>query len=70
MYVINFLILLYWNVKTLTWEQIIFFLILFQAYDGYDEYEPHTGDPQYDLDFDKQYYQMPDVVCKWLSTVS
>ncbi|XP_077297592.1 eukaryotic translation initiation factor 3 subunit l isoform X2 [Arctopsyche grandis] len=37
------------------------------AYEGaYEEYEPHTGDPQYDLDFDKQYYQMPDVVKKFL----
>lgn len=44
---------------------------LFQAgYEGYGDYEPHTGDPQYDLEYDRQYYQMPEVVSTIISLPS
>ncbi|CAK1586338.1 unnamed protein product [Parnassius mnemosyne] len=36
------------------------------GYESYSEYEPHTGDPQYDLDYDRSYYKMPDMVKKFL----
>ncbi|CAG4950597.1 unnamed protein product [Colias eurytheme] len=37
------------------------------GYESYGDYEPHTGDPQYDLDYDnRSYYQMPDMVKKFL----
>lgn len=37
------------------------------GYESYgDGYEPHTGDPQYDLEYDKSYYKMPDMVKKFL----
>lgn len=32
------------------------------GYESYGDYEPHTGDPQYDLEYDRSYYQMPDLV--------
>ncbi|VVC96168.1 eukaryotic translation initiation factor 3 subunit L [Leptidea sinapis] len=37
------------------------------GYESYGDYEPHTGDPQYDLEFDRSsYYQMPELVKKFL----
>ncbi|XP_050351857.1 eukaryotic translation initiation factor 3 subunit L [Nymphalis io] len=36
------------------------------GYESYGDYEPHTGDPQYDLEYDRSYYQMPDMVKKFL----
>ncbi|XP_061715338.1 eukaryotic translation initiation factor 3 subunit L [Cydia fagiglandana] len=38
------------------------------GYESYGEhgYEPHTGDPQYDLEYDRSYYKMPDMVKKFL----
>ncbi|XP_013190677.1 eukaryotic translation initiation factor 3 subunit L [Amyelois transitella] len=36
------------------------------GYESYGDYEPHTGDPQYDLDYDRSYYKMPDMVKKFL----
>lgn len=37
------------------------------GYESYgDGYEPHTGDPQYDLEYDRQYYKMPELVKKFL----
>ncbi|KAJ8713363.1 hypothetical protein PYW07_013733 [Mythimna separata] len=38
------------------------------GYESYGaDYEPHTGDPQYDLDYDRSsFYKMPDMVKKFL----
>ncbi|XP_072947260.1 eukaryotic translation initiation factor 3 subunit L [Epargyreus clarus] len=36
------------------------------GYESYGDYEPHTGDPQYDLEYDRSYYKMPDMVKKFL----
>lgn len=36
------------------------------GYESYGDYEPHTGDPQYDLEYDRSYYQMPEMVKKFL----
>ncbi|PZC84338.1 eukaryotic translation initiation factor 3 subunit L isoform X2 [Helicoverpa armigera] len=37
------------------------------GYESYGDYEPHTGDPQYDLEFDRSsFYKMPDMVKKFL----
>ncbi|KAM3966251.1 eukaryotic translation initiation factor 3 subunit L [Aphomia sociella] len=36
------------------------------GYESYGNYEPHSGDPQYDLDYDRSYYKMPDMVKKFL----
>lgn len=35
-------------------------------YESYPEYEPHTGDPQYDLEYDRSFYKMPEMVKKFL----
>ncbi|KPJ14187.1 hypothetical protein RR48_06937 [Papilio machaon] len=32
------------------------------GYESYGDYEPHTGDPQYDLEYDRSYYKMPEMV--------
>ncbi|KAL0822692.1 hypothetical protein ABMA28_004712 [Loxostege sticticalis] len=36
------------------------------GYESYGDYEPHTGDPQYDLEYDRSYYKMPEMVKKFL----
>ncbi|KAJ0178406.1 hypothetical protein K1T71_006229 [Dendrolimus kikuchii] len=36
------------------------------GYESYGDYEPHTGDPQYDLEYDRSYYKIPDMVKKFL----
>ncbi|KAJ8716240.1 hypothetical protein PYW08_013525 [Mythimna loreyi] len=37
----------------------------YESYGG--DYEPHTGDPQYDLEYDRSsFYKMPDMVKKFL----
>lgn len=37
--------------------------VLFQGgYESFGDYEPHTGDPQYDLEYDRSYYKMPEMV--------
>ncbi|XP_028177972.1 eukaryotic translation initiation factor 3 subunit L [Ostrinia furnacalis] len=36
------------------------------GYESFGDYEPHTGDPQYDLEYDRSYYKMPEMVKKFL----
>ncbi|XP_026316729.1 eukaryotic translation initiation factor 3 subunit L [Hyposmocoma kahamanoa] len=36
------------------------------GFESYGDYEPHTGDPQYDLEYDRSYYKMPEMVKKFL----
>lgn len=44
-------------------------IFYFQAYEySYGgDYEPHTGDPHLDIEYDRQYYKMPEMVKKFLT---